>query len=260
MKEVKGYLQRKSMLYKTGVEYGDFTMNHIFGCSHGCKYPCYAFLMAKRFGRVKTYEEWIEPTLVSNTIDLLKSEIPRLKSKIKSVQLCFTSDPFMYGYEEIEKASICAIRELNEADIKCIVLTKGILPERLGELSPKNIYGITLVSLDEKYRVANEPGSAPYKERINSLRKMNEAGFKTWVSMEPYPSPNIFEQNLENILNSVSFVDKIIFGRTNYNKDVNSYKGHKEFFHQKALEVMDYCKSNGKEFHIKKGTLLEERT
>ena len=63
-------LKRKTMLYKTGVEYGDYTINHVLGCSHGCNYPCYAFLMAKRFGKVKTYNEWIEPYLVENTLEL----------------------------------------------------------------------------------------------------------------------------------------------------------------------------------------------
>ena len=24
------------MLYETGVEYGDYTMNHVLGCAHGC--------------------------------------------------------------------------------------------------------------------------------------------------------------------------------------------------------------------------------
>ena len=38
MKKVKGYIKRKSMLYVTGVEYGDYTMNHVLGCSHGCIY------------------------------------------------------------------------------------------------------------------------------------------------------------------------------------------------------------------------------
>ena len=103
MKEVNGYIERKSMLYKTGVEYGDYTMNHVLGCAHGCKYPCYAFLMARRFGKVDSYEKWLEPFLVKNTLEILDKEIPRLKAKIKSVQLCFTTDPFMYGYEEIKK-------------------------------------------------------------------------------------------------------------------------------------------------------------
>ena len=99
-------ITRKSMLYKTGVEYGDYTMNHVLGCSHGCLYPCYAFLMAKRFGKVGNYEQWCTPKLVSNALELLDHEIPRLKSKIESVQLCFTTDPFMYGYDEICKMSL----------------------------------------------------------------------------------------------------------------------------------------------------------
>ena len=66
MKHVKGFITRKTMLYETGVEYGDYTMNHVLGCAHGCKYPCYAFQQKKRFGNVKSYEEWLQPYLVSN--------------------------------------------------------------------------------------------------------------------------------------------------------------------------------------------------
>ena len=29
MPKVEGYIQRKSMLYKTGVEYGDYTINFV---------------------------------------------------------------------------------------------------------------------------------------------------------------------------------------------------------------------------------------
>ena len=138
IKTVKGYIERKSMLYKTGVEYGDYTMNHVLGCAHGCKYPCYAFLMSRRFGKVSSYETWVEPYLVSNTLEILDREIPRLKSKIKSVHLCFTTAPFMHEYKEIDKISLAAILKLNTAGIKCTVLTKGILPEVLAEMSHKN--------------------------------------------------------------------------------------------------------------------------
>ena len=87
-----GSINRKSLLYKTGVEYGDYTVNHVQGCSHGCLYPCYAMMMAKRFGTVKNYDEWIKPKVVDNAIELLEKELPKLKDKIKSVQLCFTTD------------------------------------------------------------------------------------------------------------------------------------------------------------------------
>lgn len=248
---------RKTMLYKTGVEYGDFTMNHVLGCSHGCNYPCFAYLMAKRFGNISTYEEWIEPKLVSNTLELLDSEIPKLLHKIKSVQLCFTTDPFMYKYDEVKDMSLAALNKLNEAGIKCTVLTKGILPTELEFYSKENEYGITLISLDEEYRKKMEPGSAPIKDRIEALEKLHIKGCKTWISMEPYPTPNILEQDLIEILRKVAFVDKIIFGRTNYCKDISSYKDNKRFYNEQAQIVIDFCKENHIKYHIKNGTIRE---
>lgn len=251
-------ITRKTMLYETGVEYGNYTMNHVQGCAHGCKFPCYAFLMKKRFGQVETYEEWVEPKLVSNTLELLDSEIPKLKEKIQSVQLCFTTDPFMYGYPEVELMSIAAIKKLNAAGIKCTTLTKGLSPICLAELSKDNEYGITLISLDENYREGMEPGAAPYKDRLKALKSLHDAGCKTWISMEPYPTPNLIEQDLKEILETVAFADKIIFGRTNYCKTVSSYKGHKEYYNKLATEVIAFCEGHGIQYHIKNKTITKE--
>lgn len=248
-------ITRKTMLYKTGVEYGDYTMNHVLGCSHGCKFPCYAFLLKKRFGQVKSYDDWVKPKIVSNTLELLDKEIPRLKSKIKSVQLCFSTDPFMYGYEEISEMSLSAIKKLNDAAIKCTVLTKGILPSELAKLSKENEYGITLVSLDEQYRKNFEPGSAFYSDRISALKFLHDEKFKTWVSIEPYPTPNIIRQDLEKILSAVGFVDKIIFGRTNYSKEISAYPDHKNFYNRCAEQVIKFCEENKISYHIKNGTV-----
>ena len=259
MPNVEGFITRKSMLYKTGVEYGDYTINFVQGCAHGCKYPCYAFALKKRFGQIKTYDEWLKPYLVSNTLELLDKEIPRLKDKIKSVQLCFTTDPFMYGYPQIEDMSIKAIKKLNKAGIKCVVLTKGVLPEALAKCSKKNEYGITLVSLDENYRGRIEPGAAPIAERLEALRKLHDLGCKTWVSMEPYPTPNIIDQSLQEILEEISFVDKIIFGRTNYSTEVTKgYPEHKHFYNECAAEVKCFCKERKIKYHIKEKTITKE--
>lgn len=255
MKKVKGYIQRKSMLYMTGVEYGDYTMNHVLGCAHGCKYPCYAFMLKKRFGQVKSYEEWLKPYLVSNTLEILENEIPRLKKSIKSVHLCFTTDPFMVGYDEIVSMSLESIKLLNSYNVKCTVLTKGILPIDLASFSSRNEYGITLVSLDEDYRKEMEPWTATYEDRLSALKKLHDKGYKTWVSIEPYPTPNIIQQNLYDILEKISFVDKIIFGRTNYSKTVTSFKKSKDFYNLEANKVIGFCKSRKIEFHIKEKTL-----
>ncbi len=252
------HITRKSMLYKTGVEYGDYTMNHVQGCAHGCKYPCYAMMMAKRFGKVHSYEQWCEPALVTNTLELLDREIPRLKDKIKNVQLCFTTDSFMYGYDEVCDMSMRAIKRLNDDNIPCVVLSKGELPLSLKELSCDNVYGITLVSLDENYRRENEPGAAPYETRISALKALHDVGCKTWVSMEPYPTPNIIEQDIQPLLETVTFADRIIFGRTNYNKIISSYPGVKDWYNRRVLDVVDFCRAAGIDYHIKKGTWTKQ--
>lgn len=179
----------------------------------------------------------------------------RLKNKIKYVHLCFTTDPFMYGYKEIEDITFDAIEKLNNSRIKCTVLSKGILPERLCHLSSYNEYGITLISLNEKYREKYESGSSIYKNRILSLKKLHDLGCKTWVSIEPYPTPNIISQKIDEILNSVSFTNKIIFGRTNYSKEISSFKLHKEFYNTQAQIVMNFCERNNILYHIKDGTI-----
>src|SRR3989338_3781959 len=94
-------IKRKSLLYKSGVEYADFCLNHVEGCAHGCEFPCYAKQMAKRFGKVKEDSDWLKPKLVENALDLLDVEIPKYKDQIKFVDLCFMTDPFMYKYPEV---------------------------------------------------------------------------------------------------------------------------------------------------------------
>lgn len=254
MKNVKKFIRRRSLIYKTEVEYGDYTINHVLGCSHGCMYPCYAYLLKKRFGDVKSYEDWCEPALVENTLELLDEEIPKFKQKIKMLHLCFTTDPFMYSYKEIQDMSLAAIRKLNDAGISCSVLTKGLLPIELACFSMENEYGITLVSLSEDFRKTMEPGSAPMDERLSALKALHNAGCKTWVSIEPYPTPNIVTQELAQILNAVSFTDRIIFGRMNYSKGASEYKGHRQFYNERAAEVIAFCNERGISYHIKEGT------
>ena len=125
-------------------------------------------------------------------------------------------------------------------------------------MSPENEYGITLISLDEEYRQWMEPGAAPYRERLDSLKALHDVGCKTWVSIEPYPTPNLVEQSLQELLSAVSFVDRIIFGRTNYNKEVSSYRSHREFYNKCADKVIQFCKEEQIAFHIKDGTITEE--
>lgn len=251
------YVSRNSLLYKSKVEYADFCLNHVEGCSHGCKFPCYAFMMAKRFGKVKSYAEWCKPKIAKNALELLDKEIPKYKKEIKFVHLCFTTDPFMYKYPEIADLSLKIINKLNSNGIRCTILTKGIYPADLTntkKYSIKNEYGITLVSLDNGFKKRFEPNSAHYMARIKSLRKLHDAGLKTWVSMEPYPTPNLVEQDLKEILGKIDFVDNIVFGKLNYNCESSNFPENESFYEKQAEIVENFCEDRGIRYHIKYGT------
>jgi len=250
-------IERKSLLYKSGVEYADFCINHVEGCAHGCRFPCYAMMLAKRYGKIKDYEEWLQPKIVGNALELLDKEIPRYKHKIKFVNLCFSTDPFMYKYPEVEDLTLEIIERLNKDNIRCIILTKGIYPKVLIDTKKygnDNEYGITIVSLDEKFKKRFEPYSAPYKDRIKSLKYLHDKGLKTWISMEPYPTPNLVKQDLQKILKGISSVDKIIFGKLNYNVKSREFDNNVDFYNNCAETVIDFCINNNIEYHIKYGT------
>jgi len=213
--------------------------------------------MKIRCGIIKNYKEWLQPKIVANALELLDKEIPRYKDRIKFVHLCFSTDPFMYKYPEVGDLTLKIIERLNKDNIRCVVLTKGIYPKALVDTKKygdNNEYGVTLVSLDAGFKKRFEPYSAPYKDRIKSLKYLHDKGLKTWISMEPYPTPNLVPQDLLKILKEISFVDKIIFGKLNYNTKSSQFKYNEDFYQNCAEAVIKFCKSNDIEHHIKYGT------
>ncbi|MGA1846225.1 three-Cys-motif partner protein TcmP [Deferribacter abyssi] len=249
-------IKRKSLLYESKVEYAGYTINHVEGCTHGCQYPCYAFMMKRRFGKVKNWHDWITPKIVENSLELLDKEIPKYKEKINKVHLCFTTDPFMYGYTEVIELTLKIIEKLNNYGIPVTTLTKGIYPDKIQfeNFHSENEYGITLVSLNESFRQKYEPFSANYEDRINSLKKLSDKGCFTWVSIEPYPTPNIVKQDIKRILKKIDFVDNIIFGKLNYNVESNEFKYSDEFYKKIVNDLIEFCNKKGIKYHIKQGT------
>lgn len=246
---------RKSMLYKTGVEYGDYTINPFIGCSHGCLYPCYAYVMSHRFGKSKDIKDWQDYKIYDNALEILNKELIKMHNKIKSVQLCFSTDPFMYNQIKVSEMSIEIIKLINSYNIPCYILTKGTLPKKLINLSKINYYGITYVSYIDEFQKKYEPYAASLEERLSSLKYLHDNGCNTWVSIEPYPTPNIVQQDIKVLLNNVKFVDKIIFGRLHYNKLVSQYKDFQNFYNSLAEIVISFCDENKIEYHIKNKTI-----
>jgi DNA repair photolyase len=249
---------RKSLLYRTRVEYGDYSITHVSGCKHLCKYPCYA-----RCLRRQSEEKWQDIAIVENALELLDREIPR-HTDIREVYLSFSTDPFQYQVPEVGDLTLEILRKLNDAGIKSSVLTKGVYPFVPMKKLDRSLtrLGITLVGIDEGFRKKWEPGAAPLTERIAGLEILAAEGFKTWISIEPYFPPTILRQDIRYMLERVGWADKIIFGKANYSRLVNSYDREygvgslADFYRHNAAIVSQWCRDRGIEVHIKRGTVV----
>ncbi len=245
------YTRKKRLLYRSKIEGIDWAVNYILGCAHGCKFPCYAMMMAKRFGWVENYNEWINPRIVENATDLLYKEIKKYRKKIKFVYLSIMTDPFMYDIREnelipeIKSLTLEIISLFNKNKIKVVTLTKGFYPEELllSDFLRENEYGITLVSLNNEFKRRFEPYSAPYQKRISSLYRLHKEGLKTWVIIEPFPTPNLdpTADNIYQLLKRISFVDEIIFGKMNYNPEIKYFKEYEKFYRRTSQIVKNFC-------------------
>jgi DNA repair photolyase len=237
-------VRRKSLLYKSGL--GFWCVNHVQGCAHACQYPCYAYLMAKHYGRAIDNADWCHPRLVENAVELLERQLTRTRERIEVVHLCLTTDPFMVGYPEVTSLSIAIIEQLNTHGTRASVLTKGVLPAELADarFDRANTLGISLVSLDEAFRRRFEPGAAPYRERIAALEYLHAAGCRTLAHIEPYPTPNIVRQDVRSLLEAVAFVDELYFGRWNYSPLAARSAECEEFYRSQGRIVRDFSRQH----------------
>jgi len=236
-------VRRKSLLYRSGL--GFWCLNHVQGCAHGCRYPCYASMMARRYGRARDEADWRRPRLVENALELLGRELSR--KRLEVVHLCLTTDPFMVGFSEVTTTSLALIERLNARGVRASVLTKGVLPLELAgpRFDRRNVLGISLVSLDESFRKRFEPGAAPYADRIAALERLHAAGCRTLVHIEPYPTPNIVEQEIRPLLEAVSFVDELYFGGWNYSPLAGAYPDRGAFYRDRGRIVRAFCRERG---------------
>lgn len=215
-----------------------YAVNVAWGCERGCTY-CYNRF---RTGGHITFPKKPPTELISRQL--------RLGIKPDGVFLSFGTDP-LDRINHNWSNTWSMVRLLRSYGInKVATLSKQ------GLLGLRNIRnGVTIVSLSEKFREKFEPKSPPIEYRIAVLEAAHEEGEYTWVSIEPFPCPEIFQESLIKIIERLSFVDFMIFGKWNYDKRANTAEA-KEFYRKMAELFVDFCKHYGIRHHVKSDVFI----
>jgi DNA repair photolyase len=192
MKQFKG----KAIYQPAGkaAEYSEWACNFYVGCSGGCTY-CYL-----KKGRGSAILGGIEPELKAcfkdekHALEVFEKELQENLSELKEhgLFLSFTTEPAL---KETYVMTIRAIEKCMKYDIPVKILTKYKLTDytllNWVHLNYRNKYkklisiGFTLTGHDELEMGISENHISKNLERIDGMKSLHNAGFKTFASIEP---------------------------------------------------------------------------
>lgn len=203
-------------------------MNLYRGCTHGCIYcdsrsKCYH--MEHAFEDVEIKE---------NAIDLLENTLKRKRLKCMLSTGSMT-DPYLPLEDEfgsVRKALSLAykygfgftlITKSNRV-LKDLDLLKAINDKT------KCVVQMTLTTYDEDLCKKIEPNVSTTKERVEALKKLNEAGIPTVVWLCPIlPFINDTEENIKGILNYC--IEAKVYGVICFGMGLTLREGNREYFY-----------------------------
>ena len=174
----------KTALSKSLLPGLDYSLNPYYGCQHGCVY-CYAPNVLKIDRR-----NWGGFVNVRRNIPkVLSKELRRKERGI--VGISTVTDPYQPLEKKFKLTRYC-LQELLKNDFPICVQTKSDLVLRdidlISKFSDAEV-GLTVTTLDDRERKLLEPGSSSIKSRLLALKKLGDAGIRTYVFFGPiYPT------------------------------------------------------------------------
>jgi len=241
----RGLALETAMAVLQTAEEHTYACNVAYGCSNACLY-CYV----PRYTRRR--REACEVRLPQKApAELVKHQLEHQwrfhwTSKL-GVFLSFLTDPFL---PQIKSSTAVLVDILQAQNVKVATLSKLDNPYQRGVRK-----GMTIVSLDQDFWTTWEPNATPPNNRVATLKfwkhQFNEY---VWVSMEPYPPSAIYKQDLEALLEELSFVDLIVFGKWNYDKRARTEQARRDYA-ENVQVLTDFCKENKIRMHVKSDTL-----
>ena len=183
-------------------------------------------------------------------VELVKEQIEK-GLKPEGVFLSFLTDPFL---EENYINTTDLINFLINQKIKVATLSKINIYDSC--LNPLIRTGMTIVSLDKEFRKQYEPNTILIKGRLfwlKNMKAMTESAY-AWISIEPYPTLDIWKQDLIELLKELSFADFLLFGKWNYDWRAENLAA-RIFYRDMVDQFTGFCKEHNIRHYVKPDTL-----
>ena len=186
IKEIKA----KGILTKCGIPGIDWVVNPYIGCRFGCKY-CYASFMGRFVGKkIADWGEYVYPKI--NAPELLAKEIERkLPDKGRGKEVFFSSvtDPYQ-GLEakyQLTRRCLEVLADWGFAGTLSVLTKSNLVTRDIDILKrfQQAVVGLTVTSVDDGISRYFEKYAPPASERFEALRKLNQAGLRTYAFIGP---------------------------------------------------------------------------
>ena len=193
METVIREIEAKSILTKSNLPVGDYSVNPYVGCTHGCKY-CYASFM-KRF--TNHPESW------GNFLDVKYWPAIRRPEKYAGKELFFGSvtDPYL-PEEAVFGRTEELLRQLQGSGVYLSIQTKSDLVLKdidLIRTFEDARVGFSINTLDESFR-ADMDRAVSIERRLAAMKKLYDAGIRTTCFISPiFPGITDVEAIIERV-------------------------------------------------------------
>ena len=150
-----------------------------------------------------------------NAVEKLRREVA--KKPRGRVLLSSVTDPYQ-PIERQYKLTRGCLEILQDNGFNVDILTKSNLVLRdldiIGKFHEIEI-GLTLTAMDDRVRLAFEPGASTVNERLDALKKISDQGIPTYAFIGPL-LPYLSEEKLEDLFDSLADrVNRVIVDRLN---------------------------------------------
>ncbi len=208
-------VKTKTALVRSKIPGVDYVINPYLGCGHGCRY-CYAVFMRK-YSRhpPSSWGSFVEAKI--NIAEVLNSELSRKKRPGRAL-LSSVCDPYQPVENRYRLTRAC-LEVLRRWGWGIDILTRSPLVTRdldIFSTTPEVSVGFSIPTDNDQVRKVLEPNAPPISARVNALKKLSEAGTRTWAFIAP-----ILPMNPARLFEAVApFISHLMVDPLNYRAQV----------------------------------------